>query len=73
MLVRALQVIQTLLPLLEAAPSPRLVNVTSMAGFSGLIKKEDVKKRFTKEDLTEEELETAIADFKVGPNVLLSR
>ncbi|KAL7415320.1 hypothetical protein BDY24DRAFT_382547 [Mrakia frigida] len=58
------KVIQTLLPLVEKAPEPRLVTVTSMAGFSGLIKDEKVRERFTKEDLTEEELETAIQEFK---------
>lgn len=59
------QTIQTLLPLLEKAPAPRLVTVTSMAGFSHLIKNEKLRGRFTKEDLTEEELEKAISDFKV--------
>jgi len=59
-------VIQTLLPLVEKAPSPRLVTVTSMAGFSHLIKDEKVRERFTKEDLTEEELETSIQEFKVS-------
>lgn len=35
-----------------------------MAGFSNLIKDPTVQARFTKPDLTEQELEKAIADFK---------
>lgn len=58
-------VTEAFLPLLQKADAPRVVNVASTAGLSSLIKDDAVRARFTRADLTVEELEAAIADFEV--------
>ncbi|CED82019.1 Dehydrogenases with different specificities (related to short-chain alcohol dehydrogenases) [Phaffia rhodozyma] len=57
-------VIQSFIPLLKKSTEARIVNVGSTAGRSGIITDPSVLARFTKDDLTEEELEKAVADFK---------
>jgi carbonyl reductase 1 len=57
------QVTKSMLPLLEASSSPRIINITSYAGRLSILKSRALKNAFTAPNLTEMEIQGYMKDF----------